>query len=97
MAVDVRTVCSNYDNMDKPISTVYTRQGCHLCEEASEVLARHGFHVELVDIDANADLCERYNSAVPVVVIGGKERFRYRVEPRLLQRLLAGGELNLPQ
>lgn len=67
---------------------LYSRQGCHLCEEAAEVLARCGVSFEKVDIDAEADLARRYGECVPVVVIDGRERFRGRVDELLLRRLL---------
>lgn len=70
--------------------TVYTRVGCHLCDEAKELLERYGLEPELVDIDADPQLRERYTTCVPVVVIDGKERFRGRVNEVLLRRLLSG-------
>ena len=33
--------------------TLYTREGCHLCDEAVRVLLKHGIEPELVDIDAD--------------------------------------------
>jgi glutaredoxin len=68
---------------------VYTRDGCHLCEDAIALLRRHGLSPKTVDIDADPELRERYNVCVPVVVIDGRERFRGRVDERLLRRLLA--------
>jgi glutaredoxin len=73
-------------------ATLYTRHGCHLCDEALAVLQRHGLSPRLVDIDADAALRERYNACVPVVEIDGKERFRGRVNEVLLARILAAGE-----
>jgi len=73
---------------------LYTRQGCHLCDEARAVLERHGLSPRLVDIDADPLLREQYNECVPVVEIDGCERFRGRVNEVLLKRLLnsqAGG------
>lgn len=67
---------------------LYTRHGCHLCQQAREVLERHGLAVRSVDIDSDPDLCALYNEAVPVVFIDGRERFRGRVDERLLRRLL---------
>ncbi len=75
--------------MEKPTAVLYTRQGCHLCDEAHAILVRHGVDVELVDIDATPDLRQRYTQCVPVVTIDGRERFRGRVDPVLLRRLLA--------
>jgi glutaredoxin len=69
---------------------LYTRRGCHLCDEALAVLKRHGLAPRLVDIDADLALRNRYNECVPVVEIDGKERFRGRVNEVLLLRLKAG-------
>lgn len=69
---------------------LFTRQGCHLCDQAAQVLRQQGLQFESVDIDADPALQARYTECVPVVVIDGKERFRGRVDPLLLRRLLAG-------
>ena len=67
---------------------LYTRAGCHLCDEAKALLLRHGLSPREVDIDQDPDLRQRYNECVPVVVIDGKERFRGRVDEVLLRRLV---------
>ena len=67
---------------------LYTRQGCHLCDDAREILVRHGLSPQAVDIDADPELVEKYTECVPVVVIDGRERFRGRINEVLLQRLL---------
>jgi glutaredoxin len=72
-----------------PKVIVYTRQGCHLCDDAVTLLARHGLRPELVDIDADPVLRELYDESVPVVAIDGRERFRGQVNEALLKRLLA--------
>ena len=68
---------------------VYTRAGCHLCEEADRLLREHGWRPTLIDIDNpdNAALRERFDHCVPVVEIDGVVRFRGRVDPILLRRL----------
>lgn len=68
---------------------LYTRQGCHLCDDAREILLRHGLTPLAVDIDADAELAAKYTDCVPVVVIDGRERFRGCVNEVLLQRLLS--------
>lgn len=67
---------------------VYSRRGCHLCDEAHSLLVRHGLEPEVVDIDEHPELRERYDACVPVVTFDGKERFRGRVNEVLLRRLL---------
>ena len=60
-----------------------------MCEEAEQTLLRYGLRPELIDIDADAALRERYNVCVPVVLIDGQERFRGQVNEILLRRILA--------
>ncbi len=74
--------------MSAPEAILYTRQGCHLCEDARAILARHGLTVRSIDIDTDPQLQARYTQCVPVVVIDGRERFRGRVDEVLLRRLL---------
>ena len=70
-------------------TTLYTRHGCHLCDQAKEILEQHGLCPREIDIDADPALQAKYNECVPVVWIGGKERFRGRIDEMLLRRLLA--------
>ncbi|MBI1347017.1 glutaredoxin family protein [bacterium] len=72
---------------------VYTREDCHLCEEALATLAEYQRwlpRTREIDIDADPALVEKYGTCVPVVVCDGKVRFRGRVSPTLLQRLIEG-------
>ena len=66
---------------------LYTRRECHLCEVAAQTLAQAGYAVELVDIDQQSELRQKYDHEVPVVEIDGRIRFRGRVDPLLLKRL----------
>jgi glutaredoxin len=72
--------------------TVYTRAGCHLCEEAERVVraeqADGGFRLELVDVDRDPELVRRYGVRVPVVAVDGEELFEYQVPPDLLRARL---------
>lgn len=56
--------------------TLYERPGCHLCEEAAELLdAMIGpDRYERVDIEADDDLLVRYGHRIPVVTLDGTER-----------------------
>jgi hypothetical protein len=72
--------------------TLYTRRGCHLCEQAWGQLqaarARYGFTLTATDVDADPKLRAQYDDCVPVVMVNGKVRFRGQVNPLLLERLL---------
>lgn len=80
---------------------LYSRQGCHLCDDALAILRRNGLTPRLVDIDADPQLAARYGTSVPVVEIDGRERFRGHVNEVLLRRILAdasrSGILPLPE
>jgi glutaredoxin len=67
---------------------LFTRSGCHLCDDAEAILRRHGLSPQKLDVDASPELREKYDTCVPVVVVDGKERFRGRVNEVLLKRLL---------
>ena len=71
---------------------LYTRAGCHLCEEAERVLRREQtatpFRLELVDIDRDPELARRYGVRVPVVAVDGVELFEYEVPVDLLRARL---------
>ncbi len=71
-----------------PEVIVYTRQNCPLCDEAVALLERHRLSPQVVDIDTDPTLAERYNCCVPVVVLDGIVRFRGRVNEVLLRRQL---------
>ncbi len=61
--------------------TLYTRQGCHLCEDMQQAVvalqAQYGFSLNIVDIDADTYLHIRYNERVPVLAAGEQELCHY--------------------
>ena len=67
---------------------LFTRLGCHLCDQAEALLVDHGLTPQKFDVDANPEMRKKYDTCVPVVVIDGKERFRGKVNEVLLKRLL---------
>ena len=74
--------------------TLYTRAGCHLCEEAHKALdaarAREAFDLEIVDIDGDPELRRLYDYEVPVIAIDGVKAFKYRLtEAELIKKLRA--------
>jgi glutaredoxin len=64
--------------------TLYTRPGCHLCDEAKSAIAPllREFTAALreVNIDADEALKERYGSDVPVIFIGQRKAAKHRVD-----------------
>lgn len=72
--------------------TLYTRPGCHLCQEAKAGLAPllEEFRVTLreVNIDADPALRARYGEDIPVVFLGGRPVAKHRVDLERFRQLL---------
>jgi glutaredoxin len=72
---------------------LYSRKQCHLCDQALQTLDEHGLTPSLVDIDSNEQLRNQFDTCVPVVEINGQIRFRGRVDPVLLRRIMRSERL----
>ena len=76
------------------VLTLYSRPGCHLCDEMKAVVQRAigaagvPATVEEIDISTDADLEERYGLEIPVLLIDGRKAAKYRVTEDALARLL---------
>jgi glutaredoxin len=78
--------------MTKPTVTIYSRPGCHLCENARKKIlsaAPSGsFDLEVINIDEHPDLAEKHRYDIPVVFINGIKVFKHMVDPREFKRKL---------
>ena len=74
------------------ILTVYSRPGCHLCDEMTAVIERvvrgTAWTVEKVDISTDAELEARYGLEIPVLLVDGRKAAKYRVSEGELRRIL---------
>ena len=65
--------------------TVYSRHGCHLCENAVNTLESMreelAFEIEIIYIDGDSELEKLYGNEVPVIHINGEHHDFYRVDP----------------
>jgi len=65
--------------------TVYSRHGCHLCDDAFNTLEpmrkELNFEIEVIDIDQDAELIKLYSDQVPVIHIDGQHHDFYKVDP----------------
>jgi glutaredoxin len=72
--------------------TLYTRPGCHLCDEAKAAITPllREFRAPLreVNIDLDAELAEKYGWDVPVVFIGRHKAAKHRVDLTQFRRQL---------
>jgi glutaredoxin len=72
--------------------TLYTRPGCHLCDDLKQILLRvrrrKAFELREVDISGDPALERRYGHDVPVLLLDGVETARHRIdEAELVRRL----------
>jgi glutaredoxin len=65
---------------------LYSRPGCHLCDDARVVLQRIGEPFDEVDIDSDDELFKRYLERIPVVALDGDELYDFFVDERDLRR-----------
>ena len=73
-----------------PNVVLFHAEGCHLCEQARDVLrAELGEAFEEVDIGGDDALEAAYREWLPVVEIDGRRAFVYFVDPAALRRKLA--------
>ena len=76
--------------------TLYSRAGCHLCDEMKAVVTRVVRELETpvtideVDISTDADLEARYGLEIPVLMVDGKKAAKYRIAEDELVRVMAG-------
>ena len=71
-----------------PVVTLFGKPGCHLCDEARDVVRRVCDHraIELREIDVTLDptLHREYGERIPVLAVNGEELFEYFVDEGVL-------------
>lgn len=75
-----------------PALRIYSRPGCHLCDEMKAVVERVARRVpidlEEIDISTDPDLERRYGQEIPVLEIDGRKAAKYRItEDDLVRKL----------
>ena len=71
----------------------YSKPGCHLCDEAREVIFRVctelGETFEERDILDDPELQRRYGEQIPVTIVDGRQHDVWRVDEARLRQALA--------
>ncbi|MDQ3849721.1 MAG: glutaredoxin family protein [Actinomycetota bacterium] len=67
---------------------LYSRPGCHLCDDARAVLERAGAPFAEIDITTDDALHAAYLERIPVVVLDGEELFEFFVDEAVLTERL---------
>jgi glutaredoxin len=71
---------------------LYTRPGCHLCEDAAAILDKIGEPWREISVAGDIELEREYGERLPVIMLDGKEHGYFRVEADRLMRDLAAGD-----
>jgi glutaredoxin len=73
-----------------PLVTLYGKPGCHLCDDAREVVERvraaHPFELRQVDVSLDPGLHREYGERIPVLELDGEELFEFHVDEAELVR-----------
>lgn len=80
--------------MTEPRVTLYSRPGCHLCDDARAVIekvcADLGTSYTEVDIDQDPALQHKYGEEIPVTFVDGRQHDFWRVDETRLRTALSG-------
>jgi glutaredoxin len=72
--------------------TIYSRPGCHLCEEAkaqiAPLLKEFGARLTEINIDEDSELRARYDYDVPVIFLGARKAAKHSVDLAQFRRQL---------
>jgi len=64
---------------------IYSKPGCHLCDEAKEAILAAGCNDQItlteINIESDPELMSKYRYDIPVIAINGVEAFMHRIDP----------------
>jgi glutaredoxin len=75
------------------ILTIYSKPGCHLCDDMKAVVegvvrGRQQISLQEIDISNDPVLLQRYELEIPVLLIDGKKAAKFRITEQELTRRL---------
>jgi glutaredoxin len=77
----------------KTLIEIYSRPGCHLCEDAKRVILAASAHFDFQlferNVEESAEFESNYGEDIPVVLINGRKAFKHRITPSQLERYLS--------
>lgn len=75
-----------------PRVVLYSKPGCHLCDDAREVVAavcaELGEHFDEVDITSSEELMRAFGEQIPVTYVDGEQHDFWRVDAQRLRAAL---------
>jgi glutaredoxin len=82
--------------MRSPSVVLYSRPGCHLCEDALEVVRRvrerRRFELQELNIEDDERLHRAYLERIPVICIDGREAFELFVDEAAFESALGAAD-----
>jgi len=90
MPASIQCTSGELVTSDPPLPLQFlTRPGCHLCDSAwwvvSRVAGAAGVAVQCINVEEYPELRSQYGDHVPVLLQGGSELARHRVDERTLR------------
>jgi glutaredoxin len=77
-----------------PRVLLYTKPGCHLCDDARAVVEavceELGETYDEIDITTSEELMRSYGEEIPVTFVDGRQHDFWRVDPARLRAALTG-------
>ena len=77
---------------EAPTLTIYSKPGCHLCDDMKQLVIRLSqsmpLRLEEIDISQDPELEARYGLEIPVLMVDGRKAAKYRISDGELRRLL---------
>ncbi|MDR2164740.1 MAG: glutaredoxin family protein [Zoogloeaceae bacterium] len=74
--------------------TLVGRGYCHLCDDMASALQplldEYGAALEILDVDADPAMTEKYDELVPVLLLGGVELCRHFLDEAKVRAVLSG-------
>ena len=72
--------------------TLYSKPGCHLCEEMKAEISKANcaglYELQEINIESDAELFARYRNDIPVLSINGVDAFKHRLSSANFQDYL---------
>lgn len=73
---------------------VYTKNGCHLCDEVKAQLQslqqRYPFELREQNIVEDAEIYEKFKDEIPVIFINGRKAFKFHLDEKEFVRRIGG-------
>lgn len=78
--------------MNRATVTIYSRPGCHLCEDAKAIILGAGLGdtvvIEEINIEDDPAIYDKYHYDIPVILINGIKVFKHKVDAAEFRRKL---------